>query len=61
MAKSSEERAAADRDRSFRKQDTEFCAKLRAAIQFGRETCPVDVSREPSTKRPVEADGWKKA
>jgi len=61
MAKSSEERAAADRDRSFRKQDAQFCARLQAAIERGRESCPVGVSREPGTKRPVEADRWKKA
>jgi hypothetical protein len=36
-----------------RKQDDEFCKMLRAAIEQGRESCPVGVSTEPGTKKPV--------
>ena len=43
----------------FRKQDDEFCRVMRAAIERGAETCPIGVSIEPCTKRPVLADGWK--
>ena len=35
-----------------RKQDEEFCRVLRAAIERGRESCPVGVSTEPGTKKP---------
>lgn len=36
-----------------REQDDEFCQKLRAALWAGKETCPVGVSTEPGTKRPI--------
>jgi hypothetical protein len=36
-----------------REQDDEFCRKLRAARRAGTETCPVGVSTEPGTKRPI--------
>jgi len=36
-----------------REQDDEFCRKLRAALRVGNETCPVGVSTEPGTKRPI--------
>ena len=36
-----------------REQDDEFCRKLRAALRAGKETCPVGVSTEPGTKRPI--------
>jgi len=36
-----------------REQDDEFCQKLRAALRAGKETCPVGVSTEPGTKRPI--------
>jgi hypothetical protein len=36
-----------------REQDDEFRQKLRAALRVGKETCPVGVSTEPGTKRPI--------
>jgi hypothetical protein len=36
----------------IRKQDDEFCEMLRRVIQTGRESCPLGVVTEPSTKRP---------
>jgi hypothetical protein len=36
-----------------REQDDEFRQKLRAALRVGNETCPVGVSTEPGTKRPI--------
>ena len=36
-----------------REHDDEFCQKLRAALRVGKETCPVGVSTEPGTKRPI--------
>jgi len=42
----------ADEDLMVR-QDDEFCRKLRAALRAGTETCPVGVSTEPGTKRPI--------
>src|SRR5215510_3145431 len=36
-----------------REQDDEFCRKLRAALWAGKETCPVGVSAEPGTKKPI--------
>ena len=35
------------------RQDEEFCRILRAAIKQGRETCPIGVSTEPGTKKPM--------
>ena len=43
----------------LRKQDEEFCRRMMVAIETGRESCPIGVSIEPCTKRPVLADGWK--
>src|SRR6516225_3148246 len=46
----------ADQDpmvRINREQDDEFCRKLRAALRARKETCPVGVSTEPGTKRPI--------
>jgi hypothetical protein len=37
----------------FREQDDEFCKILRAAIERGNECCPIGVSTQPSTKKPV--------
>jgi hypothetical protein len=37
----------------LQKQDEEFCRRLRAAIETGRECCPTIVFTEPCTKRPV--------
>jgi hypothetical protein len=34
-------------------QDAEFCRLLRAAIEQGYESCPIGVSTEPSTKKPM--------
>ena len=34
-------------------QDDDFCAALRAAIEAGKESCPMGVITEPSTKRPI--------
>src|SRR5262249_44651892 len=36
-----------------REQDDEFCRILRAAIERGQESCPIGVSREPGTKKPI--------
>jgi hypothetical protein len=36
-----------------RAQDNDFCAKLRAAIEAGQESCPIGVITEPGTKRPI--------
>jgi hypothetical protein len=36
-----------------RKQDEEFCRILRLAIERGRESCPIGVSTEPGTKKPM--------
>jgi hypothetical protein len=36
-----------------RKQDEEFCRLLRVAIEKGRESCPIGVSTEPGTKKPM--------
>ena len=37
----------------LRDLNDEFCRRLRAAIEKGRESCPTSVSMEPGTKRPV--------
>ena len=34
-------------------QDEEFCRVLRAAIEQGQEFCPIGVSTEPGTKKPM--------
>ena len=39
--------------RLLRKQDDEFCQTLRRAVEAGREVCPIGVTTEPSTKRPI--------
>jgi hypothetical protein len=36
-----------------REQDEAFCRILRAAIEHGRESCPIGVSTEPGTKKPT--------
>jgi hypothetical protein len=43
----------------MRQQDDEFCRRMIMAIETGRESCPVGVSKEPCTTNPVIADGWK--
>ena len=46
----------ADQDlmvRINREQDDEVCRQLRAALRARKETCPVGVSTEPGTKRPI--------
>ena len=40
-------------------QDAEFCRRMLIAIESGRETCPIGVSTEPGTIKPIMADGWK--
>ena len=37
----------------LQKQNEEFCRRLRAAIETGRECCPTTVFTEPCTNRPV--------
>src|SRR5262249_1584481 len=37
----------------LQKQDEEFCRRLRAAIETGRECCPTTVFTEPCPNRPV--------
>jgi hypothetical protein len=49
----------ADFTRQLREQDEEFCRRMLIAIESGRENCPVGISKEPCTKKPVLADGWK--
>jgi hypothetical protein len=34
-------------------QDAEFCRILRAAIEQGYESCPIGVSTEPGTEKPI--------
>jgi len=36
-----------------REQDEEFCRILRAAIEQGQEFCPIGLSTEPGTKKPM--------
>jgi hypothetical protein len=48
-----------DSYRTFRDQDDEFCRRMLIAIESGLETCPVGISTEPGTTKPVMADGWK--
>jgi hypothetical protein len=38
---------------SAREHDDEFCKMLRAAIEEGAESCPIGVSTEPGTKKPI--------
>jgi hypothetical protein len=37
----------------LQKQDDEFCRRLRAAIETGRERCPATVFTKPCTDRPA--------
>ena len=37
----------------LQKQDDEFCRRLRAAIETGRERCPATVFTKPCTDRPT--------
>ena len=37
----------------LRKQDDEFCRRLRIAVEMGMESCATTVSTEPCTKRPL--------
>jgi hypothetical protein len=37
----------------LRNQDDEFCRRLRIAVEMGMESCPITVSTEPCTKRPI--------
>jgi len=37
----------------IRAQDDDFCATLQAAIEAGKEFCPIGVITEPGTKRPI--------
>ena len=36
-----------------REQDEQFCRILRAAIEQGQEFCPIGLSTEPGTKKPM--------
>ena len=36
-----------------REQDDAFCKMLRTAIEEGAESCPIGVSTQPCTKKPV--------
>ena len=51
----------ADFTMQFWEQDAEFCRRMLNAIESGKETCPVGISKKPCTKNPVLADGWKQA
>ena len=35
------------------RQDEEFCRILRTAVEQGHEFCPIGVSTEPGTKKPM--------
>ena len=37
----------------LRKQDEEFCRRLRIAVEMGDEFCPTTVITAPCTSRPV--------
>jgi hypothetical protein len=37
----------------LRKQDEEFCRRLRIAVEMGDELCPTSVITAPCTSRPV--------
>jgi hypothetical protein len=37
----------------LQEQDNEFCRRLLAAIHLGRESCPVGIVTQPSTKKPI--------
>jgi hypothetical protein len=37
----------------LRKQDEEFCRRLRIAVEMGDESCSTTVITEPSTRRPI--------
>jgi hypothetical protein len=60
MAMSSEERTNTERARA-QKQDAAFCERLQEAIKRGRESCPIGISQEPGTKRPIVADAWERS
>jgi hypothetical protein len=47
--KSEEERLVC----TLQQQDEDFCQALRAALYAGKESCPIGVRREPSTKKPI--------
>jgi hypothetical protein len=49
LAEASEEIMAA----RHQQQDEDFCRALRAAIYSGAESCPLGVSTEPGTKKPI--------
>jgi len=38
---------------SAREYDDEFCRNLRAAIERGQESCPIEVSTKPGTAKPI--------
>jgi hypothetical protein len=37
----------------YQQQDQDFCRALHDAIYAGTESCPVGVSTEPGTKKPI--------
>ena len=37
----------------LRKQDEEFCRRLRVAVEMGNEFCPTTVITAPCTSRPI--------
>jgi hypothetical protein len=47
------EEGSAEAIASVRKQDDEFCRRLRIAIEMGSESCPTAVSTKPCTSRPI--------
>jgi hypothetical protein len=47
------EEGSAEDAASLRKQDDEFCRRLRIAIEMGSEFCPTTVSTNPCTTRPI--------
>jgi hypothetical protein len=39
--------------RTQQQQDDDFCRALRAARYAGKESCPLGVSTQPDTKKPI--------
>jgi hypothetical protein len=44
---------AANEEERNRRQDDDFCRALRGALYARKESCPVGVSTEPGTKKPI--------
>ena len=47
------EEGSAEAVERLRKQDEEFCRRLRVAVEMGNEFCPTTVITAPCTSRPI--------